>query len=147
MYQILLGNSYLKKKSLWNKIKKNPNKTLKSRYNYTAKAIKLAIKQLNERTLSKLTRKRNQKKFYSHINNKLSRETNNEIKITNMDKPILDNKESSEKFALFFQSTFTYDDDQTPKLDDFQLNSKLTDIVFNTDEIIMTLKIAQTAYL
>ena len=40
----------------------------------------------------------------------------------------------------FFHSTFTYDDDQTPKLDNFQLNSKLTDMVFNTDEIIMALK-------
>ena len=108
-------------KSLWNKIKKNPNKTLKSRYNYTAKAIKLAIKQHNERTLSKLAQKRNLKKFYSCINNNLGRETNNKIKITNIDKVILDDKESNEKFAVF-HSTFTYDDGQTPKLDDFQSN-------------------------
>ena len=57
-----------------------------------------------------------------------------------MDKAILDDKESSEKIVQFFHSTFTNDDDQTPKLDDFQLNSKLTDIVFNTDEIITALK-------
>ena len=67
----LIRKLITKKKSLWNKIKKNPNKTLKSRYNYTAKAIKFATKQRNERTLSKLARKRNLKKFYSHINNKL----------------------------------------------------------------------------
>ena len=40
-----------------------------------------------------------------------------------MDKAILDDKKSSEKFAQFFHSTFTYDDGQTSKLDDFQLNS------------------------
>ena len=57
-----------------------------------------------------------------------------------MDKAILDDKESSKKFAHFFHSAFTYDDCQTTKLDDYQLNSKLSDIVFNTYEIIIALK-------
>ena len=55
---------------------------------------------------SKLARKRNLKKFYSHINNKLGHETNNKIKIANMDKAILANKENSEKYAQFFSFNF-----------------------------------------
>ena len=101
----LIRKLITKKKSLWNKIKKNPNKTLKSKYNYTAKAIKVAIKQHNERTLSK---KRNLKKIYSHINNTLGRETNIKIKFTNrpMDKSNFRRQGKQWKICTIFSFNF-----------------------------------------
>ena len=52
-----------KKRILWSKLKKNPNKSLKFKYNYTARAIKFAIKQYNDKKLLKLAQQKNLKLF------------------------------------------------------------------------------------
>ena len=117
-------------------MKKNPNKGLKSKYNYTVRAIKCAIKQYNDKKLLKLAQQKKLKLFYSYINNKLGRHINRKIKIINSDKNILEDNKCNEKFATFFHSTFTCDDGKIPSLNHIQLNSTLSDITFSTSEII-----------
>ena len=121
---------------LWSKLKKNPNKSLKSKYNYTARAIKFAIKQCNDKKILKLAQQKNLKLFYAYINNKLGRNINSKIKIINSDKNILEDNECSEKLATFFHSTFTCDDGKISSVDHIQLNSTLSYVTFCTSEII-----------
>ena len=125
-----------KKRMLWSKLQKNPNKSLKSKYNYAARAIKFTIKQYNDKKLLKLAQQKNLKLFYSYINNKLGRNINSKIKIINSDTNILEGNECNEKFTTFFHSTFTCDDGKIPSLDHIQLNSTFSDVTFSTSEII-----------
>ena len=45
------------------KIEKNPNKSLKSKYNYAARAIQLAIKQYNDKKTLQTSTTKNLKLF------------------------------------------------------------------------------------
>ena len=51
------------KRMLWSKLKKHPNKSLKYKYNYTARAIKFAIKQYNDKKTFKTSTTKKSKTF------------------------------------------------------------------------------------